>query len=290
VTLAPPAITTVLYFTIFGEIIGRRVGSVDGFDYIQYMAPGLVVLWVIPYSYGHTAAALLGARFFRFIEEVLVSPLPDWVVMTGYVIGGMIRGCLVGIAAVATTLLFTRLHVHSVFLSVAALLLAALVSALGGFITAMFAKSFDQVATIQTLILTPLMYIGGVFNSVSTLPNWAQKLSLANPMFYIVNAFRYGVLGVSDVPIGTAFSIMVASGFVLFLAAMKLMALGSGIPRFTYRSGVAVGLACELIQSPQCAPRSDGEEWCHNLPEWRHCANRIDRYGIGTGLNTESHK
>jgi len=229
VTLAPPAITTVLYFTIFGEIIGRRVGSVDGFDYIQYMAPGLVVLWVIPYSYGHTAAAFLGARFFKFIEEVLVSPLPDWVVMTGYVIGGMIRGCLVGIAAVATTLLFTRLHVHSVFLSVAALLLAALVSALGGFITAMFAKSFDQVATIQTLILTPLMYIGGVFNSVSTLPNWAQNLSLANPMFHIVNAFRYGVLGVSDVPIGMALSIIGAFGFVLFLTAMKLMALGSGI-------------------------------------------------------------
>jgi ABC-2 type transport system permease protein len=135
----------------------------------------------------------------------------------------------VGVSAVLTTLLFTRLHVHSAFVSVAVLLLAALMSALGGFITAMFAKSFDQVATIQTLILAPLMYIGGVFNSVSTLPNWAQKLSFANPMFYIVNAFRYGVLGVSDVPIGIAFSIMIASVFVLFLAAMKLMALGSGI-------------------------------------------------------------
>jgi ABC-2 type transport system permease protein len=229
VTLAPPAITTVLYFTIFGEIIGKRIGSLDGVDYIQYMAPGLIVLWVIPYSYGHTAAGFLGARFFKFIEELLVSPLPDWVVMMGYVMGGMIRGFLVGMAAVVTTLLFTHLRVHSVFVSVAALLLAALVSALGGLITALFAKSFDQVTMIQTSIITPLAYIGGVFNSVSTLPIWAQKLSLANPMFYMVNAFRYGFLGISDVPVGIAFSIMSASGFVLFLAAVTLMARGSGI-------------------------------------------------------------
>lgn len=229
VTLAPPAISTILYFAIFGEIIGRRIGSLDGVDYIKYMAPGLVVLWVIPYSYGHTAAGFFGARFFRFIEEVLVSPLPDWAVMMGYVIGGMVRGLLVGLSAALATLLFTRLHVHSTFVSVAVMLLAALVSALGGFITALFAKSFDQIATIQTLIIAPLMYIGGVFNSLSTLPNWAQKLSFANPMFYIVNAFRYGVLGVSDVPIGIALSIMIASVFVLCLAAKKLMALGSGI-------------------------------------------------------------
>lgn len=229
VTLAPPAITTVLYFAVFGEIIGKRIGSLDGVDYIQYIAPGLVILWVIPYSYGHTAAGFFGARFFKFIEEVLVSPLPDWAVMMGYVIGGMIRGLLVGMSAVFTMLLFTRLHVHSIFVSVAVLLLAALVSALGGFITAMLAKSFDQVATIQALVLAPLMYIGGVFNSVSTLPNWAQNLSFANPMFYIVNAFRYGVLGVSDVPLGIAFSIIIASVLVLFLTAMKLMALGSGI-------------------------------------------------------------
>ena len=228
-TLAPPIITTVLYFTIFGEVIGKRIGSLDGFDYIQYMAPGLTMLWVIMHAYGHTAGGLAGARFFKFIEELLVSPLPDWIVMMGYVVSGVIRGVLVGMVVVITTLLFTRLHVHSFFASFAVLLLAALVSALGGFIAALFAKNFDQVYGIQIFILTPLMYIGGIFNSVSTLPNWAQKLSLANPMFYIVNAFRYGVLGVSDVPIGVAVSIMAIAGLILCFAAVTLMDRGTGI-------------------------------------------------------------
>ena len=229
VTLAPPVITTVLYFTIFGEIIGKRIGSVDGVDYIQYLAPGLVVLWVVPYAYAHTAGGVLGARFFRYIEELLVSPLPDWIVLLGYVMGGVIRGVLVGMAALVTTVLFTHLHVHSVFASVAVVCLAALVSALGGFITALLANSFVQVTTIQTLIITPLMYVGGVFNSIATLPGWAQRLSLANPMFYAVNAVRYGFLGISDVGCGKAVFMMSASGLILYVAAMKLMARGVGI-------------------------------------------------------------
>lgn len=229
VTLAPPIVTTILYFTIFGEIIGSRIGTLEGVDYIQYMAPGLIVLWVIPYAFGHTAGGLLGARHFRYIEEVLVSPLPDWVVMMGYVTGGVIRGLLVGLAAALTALLFTQLNVHSVFVSMVALVLAALVSALGGFITAMLAKSFEHVTTIQILILTPLTYVGGVFNSISTLPKWAQELSLVNPMFYLVNAFRYGFLGVSDVPVATALFLVCAFGSVLFIAAVRLMARGSGL-------------------------------------------------------------
>jgi ABC-2 type transport system permease protein len=232
VTLAPPAMTTVLYFTVFGAIIGKRVGSLDGIDYIQYIAPGLVILWVIPYSYGHTAAALLGARFFKFLEEVLVSPLPNWVVMTGYVIGGVIRGVLVGLVAMAITLAFTQVHVHSFFVSIAALVLAALVSSLGGFLTSLFAKSFDQVSVIQTSILTPLTYVAGVFNSASMLPSWAQKLSLVNPVFYMVSAFRHGFLGVSDASIAVAFSVMSACALVLCIAALKLMrthVLGLGV-------------------------------------------------------------
>jgi ABC-2 type transport system permease protein len=227
-TLAPPVITTILYFTIFGEIMGERIGSLDGVDYIQYIAPGLILLWVIPYSFGHTAAGLVGARFFRYIEELLVSPLPDWVIMTGYVIGGMIRGLLVAMAVTLTALFFTHLNVQSVSVSAAALLLTALVSALGGFITAMLVKTFEQVTTIQLLILTPLTYVGGVFNSLATLPDWAQALSLVNPMFYLVNAFRNGFLGVSDVPVFTAFSIISAIGIVLLFTAMRLMARGSG--------------------------------------------------------------
>ena len=228
VTLAPPVITTILYFAIFGEIIGERIGTIDGVDYIQFMAPGLIVLWVTPYSFGHTAAGLIGARHFKYIEELLVAPLPDWVIMAGYVLGGMLRGLLVGLAVALTTLFFTHLNVHSVTVSVAALLLAAVVSALGGFITAMLAKTFEHVTAIQILILTPLTYIGGVFTPVSMLPNWAQHLSLANPMFYMVNAFRYGLLGVSDVPVGMAFAVVSALGAVLFFTCVTLMAHGTG--------------------------------------------------------------
>ena len=220
VTLAPPVITTILYFTIFGGIIGGRIGSIDGIDYIRNLAPGLIVLWVIPYSFGHTAGGLLGARHFKYIEELLISPLPHWVIMAGYVIGGMIRGLLVGMVVVLTTLLFTHLDVHSIVVSVAALFLAALVSALAGFITALFAKSFEHVTTIQILILTPLTYLGGVFSSISSLPDWAQELAVVNPMFYMVNAFRYGFLGVADVTVGMAFSVVSTFGAVLFLAAV----------------------------------------------------------------------
>jgi ABC-2 type transport system permease protein len=227
-TLAPPVITTILYFTIFGKIFGPRIGSFDGIDYGRYMAPGLIVLWVIPYSFGHTAAGLVGARFFKFIEEVLVSPLPGWVLMSGYVLGGIARGFLVGMAVALTALFFTHLSVHSIAVSVAALFLAAAVSSLGGYIAATFARTFEHVITPQILILTPLTYIGGVFTSVSMLPDWARAVSLANPMFYMVNIFRYGILGVSDVPPGAAFLVISALAVALFLAAAKLSARGTG--------------------------------------------------------------
>ncbi len=149
VTLAPPAVMTVLYFAVFGRIMGQRIGGVSGIDYVHYLAPGLILLWVIPYSFGHTAAGLLGARSFKFIEELLVSPMPDWVVMIGYVVSGMIRGVLVGIIAGIATLLFVRLNIHSVFVGVLVLSLTAFVAALGGFITGLFAKSFDQVTLIR---------------------------------------------------------------------------------------------------------------------------------------------
>jgi ABC-2 type transport system permease protein len=229
ITLAPPVITTILYFAIFGEIFGKRIGSFAGIDFTRYMTPGLILLWVIPYSFGHTASGLMGARLFKFIEELLVSPLPGWIVMTGYVIGGVTRGFLVGAAVTLTALCFSPLEIHSVSVSIAALLLAAWVSALGGFIAAVLAKTFEHVSTIQTLIVVPLTYIGGVFSPVSMLPNWAQDLSLANPMFYLVNAFRYGVLGVSDVPAGTAFAVVSACGALLYLTSAILMARGTGL-------------------------------------------------------------
>lgn len=222
-TLAPPIITTVLYFTIFGEVIGARIGSFEGYAFIQYMAPGLIMLWVITNAYGHTAGGFLGARIFRFLEELLVAPLPRWVVMLGYVIAGVIRGVLVGLVVAITMLLFTRLHIYSLAASVVVLLLAALVSALAGFIAALFANDFDSVYGVQSLVLVPLLYIGGVFVPVAALPDWAQALTLANPMFYIVNAFRYGVLGVSDVPIAVAVWMLALAVLVLGFAATVLM-------------------------------------------------------------------
>jgi ABC-2 type transport system permease protein len=222
-TLAPPVITTVLYFTIFGEVIGTRVGSFDGFELVQYMAPGLIMLWVITHAYGHTAGGFLGALIFRFLEELLVAPLPRWIVMLGYVIAGVIRGVLVGAVVAITMLVFTHLHIHSLAASVAVLVLAALVSALGGFIAALLASDFDHVYGIQNLVLVPLLYIGGVFTPVATLPGWAQTLTLANPMFYIVNAFRYGVLGVSDVPIAIAVWMLSLAALGLACAAIILM-------------------------------------------------------------------
>lgn len=229
VTLAPPVLTTLLYFLIFGGVLGKQIGAFSGIGYIQFVSPGLIVLWVVPFAFGHTASALLGARFFRFLEEILVSPLPEWAVMAGYVAGGVIRGILVGVAAAITTLFAAHLHVSSVLVSVAALLLAALVASLGGFVTALFAQSFEQVQVIQLAILTPLMYLGGVFNPVAALPDWAQKLSFANPLLYMVNAVRYGLLGATDVPVGAAFWVMGATAILLLFAALALLARGKGI-------------------------------------------------------------
>jgi ABC-2 type transport system permease protein len=228
-TLAPSIVITILLFVVFGEVIGQRIGSFDGFDYVQYIAPGLIISWVITHAYGQTAGGVLGARIFRFLEEILISPLPGWIVMIGYVISGVVRGVLVGAVVAIVVLLFTHLHIHSVAVTAATVLLAALISALGGFIAALLAKDFDQVYGIEGLVLTPLIYVGGVFGSVSALPHWARTLSLANPMFYIVNGFRYGVLGVSDVPVGVAIALMSIAGIVLCFTAIVLMGRGTAL-------------------------------------------------------------
>lgn len=229
VTFAPPVMTTLLYFVVFGDVLGKRIGSFGGIDYIHYVAPGLIVLWVIPYAFAHTAGGFLGARIFKFLEEILVTPLPAWAVTLGYVAGGVLRGFVVGAAAAVTTLLFTHLHIRSVPVTIAAMSLAALVASLGGFIASLFAKTFEQVQMIQGSILTPLVFFGGVFNPISLLPGWAQTLSLANPMLYMVNAVRYGLLGVSDVPVGPALTMMAVAGCALFLVAVKLLAGGKSI-------------------------------------------------------------
>jgi ABC-2 type transport system permease protein len=228
-TLVPSAVTAILYFVIFGSLIGRRVGQMGGVDYKQYIAPGLIMMSVITNSYANTVSSFFGAKFGKHVEELLVSPLPNWIIVAGYAAGGLLRGLMVGGVVTLVSLVFAHLPVHHLALIVAAVLLTALTFSLGGFINAVFAKNFDQVNWIPAFVLTPLTYFGGVFYSVSMLPPWARALSHLNPILHMVNAFRYGFLGVSDVHVATAFAIMAALVVALFLVALWLMDRGGGI-------------------------------------------------------------
>ncbi|MEJ0098815.1 MAG: ABC transporter permease [Pseudomonadota bacterium] len=228
-TLVPPAVTTFLYFVIFGNLVGQRIGAMGGFDYRAYIAPGLIMMAVITNSYGNVVSSFFGAKFGKHIEELLVSPLPNWVIVCGYVCGGMMRGLMVGLVVTVVALIFSRLHVHHIGVIIAAVVLTSAVFSLGGMINAVFAKNFDQVNFIPAFVLTPLTYFGGVFYSVQLLPPWAQTISMANPILHMVNAFRYGFLGTSDVNVVGAFSIMIALVVVLFVWVLTLLNRGTGI-------------------------------------------------------------
>jgi ABC-2 type transport system permease protein len=228
-TLVPSAVTTTLYFVIFGSLVGRRIGDMGGFDYRAFIAPGLIMMAVITNSYGNVVSSFFGAKFGKHIEELLVSPLPNWVIIIGYVGGGLMRGLLVGGVVTVVALIFARLHVHHLLVILAAVVLTSLVFSLAGLINAIFAKNFDQVNWIPAFVLTPLTYFGGVFYSVELLPEWARTISMANPILHMVNAFRYGFLGTSDVHVGVAFGIMVFCVVVLFTWAMILLQRGTGI-------------------------------------------------------------
>jgi ABC-2 type transport system permease protein len=227
-TIVPPVITATLYFIIFGSLIGRRIGDMGGFSYMQYIAPGLIMMSVITNSYGNVVSSFFGAKFGRHIEELLVSPLPNWLIVLGYVTGGVLRGLLVGLVVTLVSLFFTHLHVEHPLIVVAAVLLTSIVFALGGFVNAVFAKNFDQISFVPTFILTPMTYLGGVFYSIAMLPEWAQMVSRTNPILYMVNAFRYGFLGHSDVHVGFSFLFMIVALVVLFAACVWLMEKGTG--------------------------------------------------------------
>jgi ABC-2 type transport system permease protein len=227
-TLVPPAITATLYFVIFGSLIGRRIGGMGGVSYMQYIAPGLIMMAVITNSYGNVVSSFFGAKFGRHIEELLVAPLPNWLIVAGYVAGGLMRGLLVGLVVTVIALFFTRLHVQHLVVVLAAVLLTAVTFSLLGFINAVFAKNFDQITFVPTFILTPMTYLGGVFYSITMLPDWAQAVSKANPILYMVNAFRFGFLGHSDVNLGISFALMIVAAAVLFGACVWLMEKGTG--------------------------------------------------------------
>jgi ABC-2 type transport system permease protein len=228
-TIVPPVVTATLYFVIFGSLIGRRVGQVDGFDYMQFIAPGLIMMTVITNSYGNVVSSFFGAKFGKHLEELLVSPMPNWLILSGYVAGGVMRGLLVGSVVTAVAFCFTRFTVAHVFAIISAVLLTSVVFALGGFINALFAKNFDQISWFPTFVLAPLTYLGGVFYSIKMLPNWALAVSHANPILYMVSAFRYGFLGTSDVDLRLAYAIMVSAVVGMFALAVTLLNKGVGI-------------------------------------------------------------
>jgi len=228
-TIVPPAITMTLYFIIFGNLIGRRIGSMDGFDYMQYIAPGLIMMSVITNSYGNVVSSFFGAKFGRHVEEMLVAPMSYATIIIGHVAGGVLRGMLVGLLVTIIALFFTRLEVAHPLIMISIVLMSSIVFSLAGFINAVFAKKFDDISIVPTFVLTPLTYLGGVFYSISMLPEFWQNVSKANPILYMVNAFRYGILGTSDIGIGQAYSILVVFIVVLFTACMALMRRGVGI-------------------------------------------------------------
>jgi ABC-2 type transport system permease protein len=227
-TLIPPAITMTLYFVIFGKLIGSRIGTIEGgFTYMQYIVPGLVMMSIITNSYGNISSSFFGAKFSRAVEEMLVSPMPNWVILLGYVTGAVARGLVVGVLVLVIALFFTSLHVEHPLITFLSVLLGATIFSLAGFVNAVYATKFDDIALVPTFILTPLTYLGGVFYSVSMLGEPWQSISRANPILYMVNAFRFGVLGISDVHVGVAFVVMI--GFVVGLSILALQLLKRGV-------------------------------------------------------------
>ncbi|SDQ22108.1 ABC-2 type transport system permease protein [Pseudoxanthomonas sp. CF385] len=226
-TLVPPAITMTLYFLIFGGLIGRQIGDMGGYTYMEFIVPGLVMMSIIQNSYGNISSSFFGAKFGRHVEELLVSPMPNWVILLGYVAGAVLRGLMVGAIVLVIAMFFTQVRIPHPLVTITTVLLGATIFSLAGFVNAAYAKKFDDIAIVPTFILTPLTYLGGVFYSVTLLPPWAEALTHANPIFYMVNAFRYGLLGTSDVPLWIAYALMLA--FVVGLATLGLWLLKKGV-------------------------------------------------------------
>jgi ABC-2 type transport system permease protein len=228
-TLVPPAITIALYFVVFGNLVGRRIGDMGGFNYMEFIVPGLIMMAVIQNSYSNVVSSFFSHKFQRSVEELLVSPVPNSVILAGFVVGGMVRGLLVGGLVSLMALAFVDLKVEHPLIIISVILLTSLVFSLAGFINALFANSFDDISIIPTFVLTPLIYLGGVFYSSALLPGFWQGVSAMNPIFYMVNTFRYGFLGVSDVPVTVAFLILISFAVLLSGACLWLLNRGTGL-------------------------------------------------------------
>ena len=228
-TLLPPAIMMVLYFVIFGNLIGSRIGDMGGFDYMQYIVPGLIMMSIINNSYGNVVSSFFGVRFQRSVEELLVSPTPSIIILLGFVTGSMVRGLLVGAIVTLLSLFFTDLQVSHPLVILVVIFMTSLLFSCAGFINAVFARNFDDISIVPTFVLTPLIYLGGVFYSIDLLPDLWRGVSLVNPILYMVNAFRYGMLGVSDIPLAQALLLMAFFTALLFGTCWLLLARGIGI-------------------------------------------------------------
>lgn len=226
-TVVPPVITTTLYFIIFGTLIGDRIGEMDGYRYIDFIVPGLILMAVISHSYANVVSSFYSSKFQHHIEEILIAPVPEWIILAGYVGGGVARGMVVGLVVTLVSLFFTDLNIQHYGLAILVVILTSILFAIAGFINAVFADSFDDITIIPTFVLVPLTYLGGVFYSIQLLPEFWQNVSLGNPLVYMINAFRYSILGVSDIDPGFALSLIL--GFTLALGGMALWLLKKGV-------------------------------------------------------------
>ncbi len=228
-TLLPPAITMTLYFVIFGNLVGSQIKPSHGVSYMQYIVPGLIMMAIITNSYSNVVSSFFGVKFQRSIEELLASPVPHHIILLGFVMGGVVRGLLVALIVTLLSLFFTHLPVANIGIVVFTAFVTAVLFSLGGFINAVYARTFDDVSIVPTFVLTPLTYLGGVFYSMDALSPFWKTLSLFNPIVYMVNAFRYGILGVSDVNVWASLGIISAFCVVLYFFAYRLLHRGTGM-------------------------------------------------------------
>ncbi|UJF24352.1 ABC transporter permease [Suttonella sp. R2A3] len=222
-TLLPSAVTSTLYFLIFGELIGQRIGSFEGFPYASFIAPGLIMMTVINNTYGNVVSSFYSARFSNSVEELLISPMPNAMILAGYVSAGVLRGIIVGALVTLVAMFFTDIYITHWWVTLCVLLLTAIAFSLGGFVNAIFARGFDDAAIVPTFVLTPLTYLGGVFYSITVLPEFWQGVSQLNPILYMVNGFRYGFLGISDVPLWQTIGFLITLCIGLTIWALHLM-------------------------------------------------------------------
>lgn len=228
-TIIPPVITMALYFIIFGQLIGSQIGDIDGYRYMDYIVPGLILMAVITNSYANVVSSFFSAKFHKNIEEMIISPLPNHIILAGYISGGVARGVAVGVVVTGVSMFFSDFRIHSIGITLTVFILTSILFSIAGLINAAYAKSFDDITIIPTFVLTPLTYLGGIFYSIKMLPEFWQTVSMGNPILYMINAFRYGLLGVSDINVTTALIIIIAFIVILFGFALNMLNKGVGI-------------------------------------------------------------